>query len=331
MAEASEALDDQTWPLMAATLASAVRQRAGKRKQLAEAALGIKDQLQSGEILHAWMLTHLERDRKSKPEPILLVLTDRRIFYRSLATSAGGLKEWPIDDVLHIEIERKTLTKAGALICSTPDGERTFRGVDPPYETVRAVALLEDGHLDPAPAANKQLPVHSLHPAIARLDDVRLFPDRISWQDKKDRQQAPLGRYINARAITVGGVQMERGRDMASKAWGTAFFGPAGLLLAGNAKARTVADTRGAALWVRGGGWQIYRQYPPKDLDEIDAFVEAIHIAISLLPDTGESQPTAATGDDPLDQIAKLGQLRQQGLLTETEFDQQKKRILNAL
>lgn len=71
MAEASEALDDQTWPLMAATLASAVRQRAGKRKQLAEAALGIKDQLQSGEILHAWMSTHLERDRKSKPEPIL--------------------------------------------------------------------------------------------------------------------------------------------------------------------------------------------------------------------------------------------------------------------
>lgn len=297
MAKTPEALGDQMWPLMAATLAGSVRQRAGKRKQLAEAALSVKDQLHGGEILHAWMSTHLERDRKNKLEPILLVLTDQRVFYRSLASSAGASEEWPIADVLHLETERKTITKAGAFICSTPGGERTFRGVDPGYETVRAVSLLEDGHLDPARPANKQLPVHSLYPALARLDDVRLFPDRISWQDKKGRKQARLGRYMSVRAITVGGVQVERGRDMASKAWGTLFFGPAGLLLAGNAKARTVSDTSGAALWVRGGQWQVYRQYPPKDLDEIEAFVEAVHIAISLLPDTGESQPTAASGD----------------------------------
>ncbi len=72
MAKIPETLSDQMWPLMAATLAGSVRQRAGKRKQLAEAALSVKDQLHGGEILHAWMSTHLERDRKNKLEPILL-------------------------------------------------------------------------------------------------------------------------------------------------------------------------------------------------------------------------------------------------------------------
>jgi hypothetical protein len=37
----------------------------------------------------------------------------------------------------------------------------------------------------------------------------------------------------------------------------------------------------------------------------------------------------AATAEDPLEQIAKLGQLRDRGLLTPAEFEAQKKRLLN--
>jgi len=40
--------------------------------------------------------------------------------------------------------------------------------------------------------------------------------------------------------------------------------------------------------------------------------------------------PSAAVTDDPLTRLAKLGELRAAGVLTEAEFEQQKARILSA-
>jgi hypothetical protein len=60
--------------------------------------------------------------------------------------------------------------------------------------------------------------------------------------------------------------------------------------------------------------------------DPVPGFVAAAPARASA--DDGDAD---GDGDDPLDKIAKLGELRDQGIVTSEEFEAQKKRLLDEL
>ncbi len=61
---------------------------------------------------------------------------------------------------------------------------------------------------------------------------------------------------------------------------------------------------------------------------DVNALLANLASAVPGLDLTGTTA-TAAPAPDPLDQLAKLGALKQQGLLTDAEFEEQKARILH--
>jgi hypothetical protein len=59
--------------------------------------------------------------------------------------------------------------------------------------------------------------------------------------------------------------------------------------------------------------------------------VPRVRTTITRPPAAAPPAPTSAPGDDPLDRIQKLGELRDAGLLSDEEFDAKKREILREI
>jgi hypothetical protein len=133
--------------------------------------------------------------------------------------------------------------------------------------------------------------------------------------------------------VEISGNQTAtRGRNLAAKAVGTAVLGPIGLFGIGNATTK-VTDTREVFLTVQGPDWQVSRRYGPDTAIFARAFAQAVNLTARIItpdapPPTQRDQPVR---EDPLERIEKLGKLRDSGLLTDAEFEEQKKKLLAAL
>jgi hypothetical protein len=140
----------------------------------------------------------------------------------------------------------------------------------------------------------------------------------------EEREEFPITHDVRATVESAGSITTTRGRDLAAKAWGTAFFGPVGLLGAGNAKDR-VHDSRELYLLVESEAWAYTRPIDPNSGVEARNLAAQINLAArKMKPD---DEPSSAR-DDSLDRLERLAKLRNDGTLTSDEFQFEKAKVL---
>jgi len=294
----------------------------------------VRQLLTASEVLHVWLQANvLLRDSEGRTArgAGLIVWTSARVLLLPLTTAVPRC-EWIRSDFNFKEAKasrRKGISAAFVF----EGGELEFFQAAPAYELRRCDALLAGEMMDPPSDGWSGYPYEHKHPIIPPLGSIgnmQVYFDRL----KPDQGQkiVPITSDVVAAVENTGSVAVTatRGRNMANKAIGTAVLGPVGLFGVGNAKVKEHArDGRETFLSIAGADWQLTRKYGPGLDLYAHAFAQAVNLAARLARRAPGEE--AANGDDPIDRIRKLGQLRDQGLLTDAEFDHQKRKLLDAI
>lgn len=119
-----------------------------------------------------------------------------------------------------------------------------------------------------------------------------------------------------ARAVVETGGQIEK-RVTATR---LILTGPFALGL------RKKNDSRTLYLLVEGDGWAVTEQLKPRMEAQARSFAAQLNAIASSLRPTGDS--AASDGGDPLEALQRLGELRDQGVITADEFDTKKAELL---
>lgn len=168
-------------------------------------------------------------------------------------------------------------------------------------------------------------------PPIGGFWELALYEDRLIDQDWR---HLPLRGEVTASVDTAGALAVTRGRNLAAKGAGTLVFGPLGLLFAGNAKHRQV-DTRELYLLVEGPNWAYTRAFDPNAGAALRDFALQISTASKTRSDSLAAQPASPDTSPGVTSIAaelrELASLREEGILSDEEFTQQKRKLLDNL
>jgi len=167
------------------------------------------------------------------------------------------------------------------------------------------------------------------HPPLASLWLIALYQDRII--DHEGRHLPFGGGEVSATCDSAGNIAVTRGRNLAAKGVGTLFFGPIGLFGMGNAKHREV-DSRELYLLVEGPGWAYTQQFVADVGAPLRHFAQMVN-AVARQQHTHAAGPAseAPPPADPIAQLRELAALRDEGILTEDEFVDQKSRLLGGM
>jgi hypothetical protein len=164
-------------------------------------------------------------------------------------------------------------------------------------------------------------------PEIARFHSALLHLDRLEVPDDAlgGRRQCLFDGEVTAHVDTAGNLAKTRSRNLADKTVGVAFFGPLGLL-AGGPKDH-ITDTRELYVLVEGSDWAWSETATPALEDGYTArrFAQLVNVVARL-----SGQGTALSHDQPdyIAELRALGELRDEGVLTEAEFADRKAHIL---
>jgi hypothetical protein len=178
-----------------------------------------------------------------------------------------------------------------------------------PSEATRLARSYAQGGVDPAQDR-----------LVAMFGQLELYADRLVTPEKI----LTLDPHVRAEVQSAGDIVATRGRNIAAAAAGVALFGPLGLLL-GSARTQT-HDMREVYLLVDGPGWTYGTKVSPSAGLAVRQFVQEINVAARKLVATpGTDRPAS---DDRLSQLKTLGELHTAGVLTDTEFQKEKTRVL---
>lgn len=227
----------------------------------------------------------------------------------------------------------KDLMWGSRLTVQSDDWTLTFKQVLPGAQADRLFVLL--GGEDPRPNRLDLLtPGQSTdpgHPPLAAMWEIAVYEDRII--DQMGRH-LPFGDGpVEATADTAGNIAVTRGRNLAAKGVGTLLLGPIGLFGVGNAKERQT-DTRELYLLIEGPGWAYTQQFKPELGGPIRQFAQTIQQIARQHVDRRKPEPdeeAKAVNGDPITAIRELAALRDDGILTDEEFQIQKARLLKEI
>lgn len=177
--------------------------------------------------------------------------------------------------------------------------------------------------------------IRSTGTIAARLADVVLYskPPRFAVVNRQlgSIRVWPITGGVHASVETAGNISVTRGRDLAAKAVGGALL-PGGIFLFGNAK-NTAHDNRELYLIVEGPDWAHTQAVDPAAGVATRQFAQALNLAAGKLeaaqPDESSSEADAVPeGDDTIERLERLSNLRDSGALTSDEFEVQKRAVL---
>jgi len=152
-------------------------------------------------------------------------------------------------------------------------------------------------------------------------------------------QHFPFNSSVQVSVDSAGGIAAVRGRNLGNKAMGTVAFGLLGALTVGNAKTEQI-DSRTLHLWVEGETWVTSIEIDPDRSEAGRVFGSRIKSAASSFvsetqggrpqhsPIENETQPGSGAG--LVDELARLADLNERGLLSEQEFAQAKSKLLGS-
>lgn len=207
----------------------------------------------------------------------LLVLTDQRLRALDEQNDNQVLVNFPLGSFKVLGFQNKALKHGAELRLERQGVAYQFKQMVPVSEAKRVAFLLGAGPA-PEPDRLRSMPSASpdpLHPLVGGTIDVKLYPDRLV--DHKGNHW-PMDDSVRAEVETSGHLTVARGRDMGKKGAGTLAFGPAGLLMAGNAKQRTT-DTRKFRFTVQSDRWSIERKIYDFQVADTQALASAIKVA----------------------------------------------------
>ena len=260
------------------------------------------------------------------------MLTDQRLLFISE----------PQRKLVH-ELSRADLRGAGLandwrygnrMTIHSADSALELRRVEPTHQAER-ILLLAVEEYDPRPLA--ELNGRPLDPGVPPLNCLWLlvlYPDRLV--DHENRQLTFVGGQTRSWVDTAGGIAVTRGRDLAAKGWGTAATMVAGLGPLGfHVRKRQGNSDRqpGAVPLVEGPDWAYAQpRFVPELSGELRRFAQQIDLTARRWRGQNETEPQLDTGGTDArsgaERLRELAALRDDGLLTTEEFEDQKRRLL---
>ena len=157
---------------------------------------------------------------------------------------------------------------------------------------------------------------------VAVFDDIAAYSDRII---DDEGNHFPLRGQVQARVEELGNITAVRGRNLADKFfYGPMVFGPLGPFISGNAKV-SKEDNRELYLMVQGDGWVFSRKCDLKHSRKALEFAARIESLTATRP-----EPPTTQAPSIAQELRDLAQLRDEGILTSDEFEQQKTRLLDS-
>ncbi len=161
---------------------------------------------------------------------------------------------------------------------------------------------------------------------LAGLGALYVFPNRLVVPEGRSY---PLTAQTTATTESAGSIvtDVTRGRNLAAKAAGGLLV-PGGVFLFGNARDRVHEfDNRELYIVAEDPEWFYAVAVHPDLRSQAMQFVAAVHRAVAALGPPVSAEPTR---DDPLTKLERLADLRDRGALTDSEFEDQKERILRS-
>ena len=162
-------------------------------------------------------------------------------------------------------------------------------------------------------------------PPIAGLWNILVYEDRIIDHEMR---HLPFDGEVSAMADAAGTIAATRGRNLAAKGAGTLLLGPIGLFGMGNAKHRTV-DNRELYLLVEGAGWAYTQAFNPNLGGELRNFAQQINVVAKRHLAENSAASSGASETSLVAELQELTKLRAEGGLSDEEFAQAKKLLLD--
>jgi Short C-terminal domain len=168
---------------------------------------------------------------------------------------------------------------------------------------------------------------------VAAIGPLELYPDRLELRDQDEPRSFILTSDVRASVETAGNLAATRGRDLAQKAAGTALTeaigaGALGAFLFGNAAERVI-DARELYLLVEANDWVYAHQAHPSTGRELREFALELNLAVRRLSMSEAVADPAREYSQRIQLLERLSELRRQGALTDEEFNEEKRRLLN--
>jgi hypothetical protein len=156
---------------------------------------------------------------------------------------------------------------------------------------------------------------------LAAIGQLIVFPDRVITPEGTRYDLSPS---TNASVEATGSTEVTRGRNLAAKAAGGLLI-PGGVFLFGNARERA-HDYRELFIVIEDPSWHYTIAVHPNLGLQARDFVAALRSAASALA----ADATSIDGGDAITALERLANLRDRGVLSDAEFEEQKQRVLNA-
>lgn len=256
-----------------------------------------------------------------KQKRVLLVETDRRLIV--LSATHEPIEEHALDRVSPGHFE-KNLMWGSKLLLFADNAERRFTQVVPFPEGHRLLDHL-GGETRRTPDGLSEVP---MTPPIAHFANMSLYEDRLQAGEEAQIFQWPISSGVSAEVDTAGNLAATRGRRLGVKAGATLLLGPLGLLFGGPRD--YITDSRELYLLVEGPNWAYSAAAPPDWGLPARRFAQLVNVLAKSSEASSAEAATPAAEQDRLVRLKMLGELRDNGTLTNKEFEAEKAKILEA-